>query len=306
MRKSALVVVIMLGIGLFAQEAPPPPQPPAPQIARTNLVERAPGPSYSDIYCAGFITEQQISHVNTLIGGLGTPHAIHFTQDEYIFLASSGLQEGTRYGIVRELRDPNEYEMFHGQRAAINAVGQPYAELGYVRVLQIRGAIAIARVEYSCQSMTAGDLVVPYQEKAPLFFHDKHTLEMFPTPSSKISGRIVLAKDFDSEAGTGDKIYVNVGAEQGVKAGDYFQVIRSYDPEKMDYVDALSYDNPAGEDTQKNYPKISKAELKLIPSRAIGEGIVLNVSPASSTIMVTFARDAVQVGDTVEMESLSK
>ncbi|HXZ82011.1 MAG TPA: hypothetical protein VEG30_18930 [Terriglobales bacterium] len=306
MTKSAVLAVMLVGIGVLAQEAPPPAQQPEPQIARTNLVERAAGPSYSDIYCAGFITKQNISHVNSLIGGLGTPHAIHFTQDEYVFLSASGLQEGTRYAIVRELRDPNEYEMFHGQKAAINAVGQPYAELGYVRVLQIRGAIAVARVEFSCQSLTAGDLVVPYQEKPPLFFHDKHSLEMFPTNTSTLSGRIVLSKDFDSEAGTGDKVYVNVGAEQGVKPGDYFRVMRSYDPDKMDYVDALSYNNPAGEDTQKNYPKITKAELKMIPNRAIGEGIVLNVTPASSTIMITFSRDAVQVGDAVEMEGVPK
>ncbi|HMK30373.1 MAG TPA: hypothetical protein VK473_11865 [Terriglobales bacterium] len=306
MRKSALFFFTLVAVGLMAQEAPAPAQQPTPQISRTNLVERAAGPSYSDVYCAGFITRPLISHVNAVIGGLGTPHAIHFSEGEYVFLSSSGLQEGTRYAIVRELKDPNEYEMFHGQRAAINAVGQPYAELGYVRVLQNRGNISIARVEFSCQSITAGDLVVPFQEKAPLFFHDKHSLDQFPNDAPKVSGRIVLTKDFDSEAGTGDKIYVNVGAEQGVKPGDYLRVMRSYDPDKMDYVDALSYQNPAGEDTQKNYPKINKAELKLIPGRAIGEGIVLSVTPAGSTLMITFARDAVQVGDVVEMESFAK
>ncbi len=38
----------------------------------------------------------------------------------------------------------------------------------------------------------------------------------------------MLGKDFDSELGTGMKLYMNVGSNQGVKVGDYFRVVRSY------------------------------------------------------------------------------
>ena len=45
---------------------------------------------------------------------------------------------------------------------------------------------------------------------------------------AKLTGRIVLGKDFDTMLGTGMKLYLNVGANQGVKVGDYFRVVRSY------------------------------------------------------------------------------
>ena len=51
----------------------------------------------------------------------------------------------------------------------------------------------------------------------------------FLAPSNgKLSGRIVLGKDFDGVLGTGMKLYMNLGSNQGVKVGDYFRVVRSY------------------------------------------------------------------------------
>ncbi len=37
-----------------------------------------------------------------------------------------------------------------------------------------------------------------------------------------------MGKDFDSVLGTGQKVYFNVGSNQGVKVGDYFRAVRSY------------------------------------------------------------------------------
>ena len=37
-----------------------------------------------------------------------------------------------------------------------------------------------------------------------------------------------MGKDFDSVVGTGQKVYLNVGSNQGVKVGDYFRATRNY------------------------------------------------------------------------------
>ena len=55
------------------------------------------------------------------------------------------------------------------------------------------------------------------------------------------SGRIVLAKDFDLLLGNGSKIYMNVGGNQGVKVGDYFRAVRTYEADLRDPVDSLSF-----------------------------------------------------------------
>ena len=74
--------------------------------------------------------------------------------------------------------------------------------------------------------------------------------------NGKASGRIVLAKDFDLLLGTGSKVYMNVGANQGVKVGDYFRAVRTYEADLRDPVDSLSFKASTTEDTQKYPPSI--------------------------------------------------
>ncbi len=144
-----------------------------PVKSTTNLIERVQAPTYSDIYCAGFISKQPAAKSNLVIAGAESPDQTQFYQGDTVFLDGGGLQEGSRLSVVRELRDPNQSASYAGQVAAIAAVGQPYADLGRVRVTAIRGKTAIALVEFSCSPIVPGDLVVPFQEKAPLAFRGK-------------------------------------------------------------------------------------------------------------------------------------
>ncbi len=70
-----------------------------------------------------------------------------------------------------------------------------------------------------------------------------------------------MGKDFDSQLGTGHKIYINVGANQGVKIGDYFRAVRSYDADLNDPVDSLSFKAAIAEDTQKKTPSVDPANV---------------------------------------------
>jgi hypothetical protein len=293
MKRVALLVVFCTAMAL-AQQAPPAPA--------DNLVERPQAPTYSDLYCSGFITKQEIGRGNYLIGGLNTPNQTQFAQGDTVFLEGSGYEQGARYSLLREVQDPNRMQMFPGQRMAIVEAGQPYADLGRVRVTAVRGATAIALVEFSCSAIVAGDLVVPFQEKPPLAYRPKAEFDRFPAVGS-VAARIVMARDFDAVAATGQKVYVNAGADKGVKVGDYFRVVRGYDPAKIDQTDALSYKIPYSEEAQKNVPRVPKTRFAELPRRAIAEGIVLNVTPTASTVMITLALEGVTVGDTVELEA---
>ena len=39
----------------------------------------------------------------------------------------------------------------------LKAMGQPYAELGRVRIVDTRGKMAVAHVEFSCETIVPGD-----------------------------------------------------------------------------------------------------------------------------------------------------
>jgi hypothetical protein len=191
-------------------------------------------------------------------------------------------------------------------------MGQPYSELGRVRIVDTRGKMAIARVEFSCETIVPGDFAIPYAEKPAVSFHLPERFDRFMPSNGKASGRIVLAKDFDLLLGTGSKIYMNVGGNQGVKVGDYFRAVRTYEADLRDPVDSLSFKASTTDDTQRNPPSIeghmfSKTKGPSIrvadmPRRAVGEIVVINTTPTTATGMIVFALEDVHVGDHVELD----
>jgi len=297
MKKTVIMLLLVAGIALAQQTAP------RPQVARTNLAEaRVAGPTYSDVYCAGFITNTPISNATYVAGGWASPHTVKFADRDFIYIAGEGIQEGSEYSLLRRLQDPNQWEPFHGQRRMVNQLGDAFAELGRARVIAIRGSnIGVAIVEFSCDGISPGDLAVPFRQKEMPAFWPATKFDRFAAPNGKLTGRIAMARDFDTIVGTGHKVYLNVGSGNGVKVGDYFRATRDYDTTNMDEVDALSLKATATEDTQKNPPVFGSARMKELPRRSLGEMIVLEVTPSSSTAMIMFALEDILVGDGVEM-----
>jgi len=184
-------------------------------------------PTYADVYCAGFINRQTLPDAHFVGGGLETPSTTKFVRGDIVYLYGSGYTPGAEYEIIRALRDINEYEMFPGQRKLLKSTGQPYMEVGRVRIVDTRSKTAVAHVEYSCDPINLGDTAIPFAEKTMVAFHPPLRFDVFLPTGSKVSGRIVMAKDFDAELGTGQKVYINVGSNQGVKVGDYFRAVRN-------------------------------------------------------------------------------
>jgi hypothetical protein len=226
--------------------------------------------------------------------------------------AGQGYQAGQQFTIVRELVDPNKDELFAGQNSMLKAMGQPYSELGRVRIVDTRGRMAVAHVEFSCETIVPGDIAMPYVEKPTVAFHMPERFDRFLPNNGEASGRIVLAKDFDLLLGTGSKIYMNVGANQGVKVGDYFRAVRSYEADLRDPVDSLSFKASTTDDTQKYPPSIEghmftktkgpSIQVADMPRRAVGEIVVINTTPTTATGMIVFALEDVHVGDNVELD----
>lgn len=270
-------------------------------------------PTAADIYCAGFISKDRVPNANYVNGGLQTPSSTKFEIGEIVYLAGSGYQAGQLYSIVRELRDVNEYEIYPGMRKLLATVGHPYGEVGRVRVIDTRSHSAIAQVEFSCDPINPGDVAVPFVEKPPVSFHVPGHFDRFAPSNGKLTGRVVLGKDFDGVLGTGMKLYTNLGANQGVKVGDYFRVVRSYSATLRDPVDSLSFQAQTSEDTQVHPPtyeanfltkgKGANIHVGDLPRRAVGEVVILSTTPTSSSAMVVFALEDVYAGDTVELDA---
>ena len=133
-------------------------------------------PTYSDLYCAGFVSKQLLPNANFVTGGLNTPNTTKFVNGDLIYLTGGGYQVGQQYTVVRELKDPNQLELFQGQDKLIKQAGQPYAEQAHVRIVDTRSKMAIAQVEFSCDPVNPGDFVIPYVDKKAIDLQQPHTL----------------------------------------------------------------------------------------------------------------------------------
>lgn len=304
MRKVILLVALaLLAVALVAQETNAPAQQPGMPKYQTNLSERPQAPSYSDLYCAGFISNESISVANTVGAGINSPNETQYGTGNTIYLLGSGYQDGALYTILRPLRDPNRYEPFKGQRRAIQELGQPYAEVARVRVKALRGPAAVADIEFACQHVSVGDIVVPFREHPAISYRKNTVIDQFPNSVPRVSARVVMAREFDTQVATGQKVYISAGADKGVKVGDYFRIVRGYDKSKIDPVDATAYKAPPGDDTQKVQGRVTGPVTKLLPVHTLGEAIVLNVTPTSATAMITNALYNIQVGDEAQLEN---
>jgi hypothetical protein len=318
MKKTGLLV-LLFATAAWAQtgadgSAAETPEGTAPTTA-SFPTERIATPTYSDLYCAGFISKQILPDANFVAGGLQTPTTTKFTRGDLIYLHGTGYSAGAEFEIVRALRDVNEYEVFPGQRKLLKETGQPYEEVGRVKIVDTRNKTAIAQIEYACDGVNPGDTTIPFAEKQAVTFHPPARFDRFMPASSKVSGRIVMGKDFDSQLGTGQKVYMNVGSNQGVKIGDFFRAVRTYDVDLKDPVDSLSFKAAIAEDTQKKTPSVDpkrftktngpEIHVRDLPRRAVGEIVIIGVTNTTATGMIVFAMEDVHAGDGVELDQVN-
>ncbi len=315
MKKTGLLV-LLLATAAWAQNGVENAPLEAPQgtAPTTNSFpgQRIQTPTYSDLYCAGFISKHTLPDANFVAGGLQTPTTTKFVRGDIVYLQGTGYVLGAEYEIVRALRDLNEYEMFPGQAKVLKQTGQAYEEVGHVKVVDMRSRDAIAQIDYSCDGINPGDTAIPFAEKQLVNFHNPIRFDRFLPAANRASGRIVMAKDFDSELGTGQKVYINLGSNQGVKIGDYFRAVRSYETDLHDPVDSLSFKAAVSEDTQKKIPSIDPnfltktngptIHVRELPRRAVGELVIIGVTDTTSTGMIVFALEDVHAGDSVELD----
>src|SRR5258708_17672526 len=260
----ALAGMLLSNLGYSQQTQPAQPQPAQPAQRLQEHAAHLDGrntPTPSEMYCSGFLSSEKVSDKMFVAAGHNSPDQTRYAgSSDEIFIHGQGMKEGDRYQIVRHVKDTNHYEIFPGQRAAVRNLGVPYLELAIVKVTDVQKNTAVARFELSCADVMPGDIAIPLVEReAPPF--RKVSLDRYTPPTGKPQGRIVMAKEFDSFLGTKHKAYLSIGADKGLKPGDYLRATRTYSYTYHDFEAGLSLTASEYEDTQVHPQKLPTDEL---------------------------------------------
>ncbi len=269
-------------------------------VARAQRYETT-TPTQADLYCSGVITDKPVPDDTYVISGEDSWYKTTFQEGDSIYInrgAEQGVKVGDEFEVVRPVTDMSAKTVWFKYQAALSrAMGTRYADIGRLRVVHVDAKVSIAAMDLGCTLMQRGDIVLPFTPRPAPQFHTV-ALDPYAAPSGKKTAMIVSARDYAVLGGPGKIVYVNLGSAQGVRVGDYFRMFR-YAGTRIETVAQVP-------DTQyKAYGFGSTPvayEWNNLPRQVLGEGIVVRVGPNSSTVLLTTVREAVLVGNYVELE----
>ena len=283
------LAAVFAGAGVcYGQSAPPP---------GGSTVQ----PSFTDVYCSGFVKDTKLPNDLYVISGEQPGYKITWAQGENVYInrgSDNGVRVGDRFMVVRQTEDPYHVEWFKGQFKVAKGMGNLYSDIGQLRVLNVLPKTSVAEVAFSCTEMLRGDIVRPFEERSAPPYKEIGAFDHFAPVSGKPVGTVVTSANFQQSQGQGTTVYVNLGAAQGVKVGDYMRLFRyqgktiEVAPQPKGYV----YQIYGFGSTPARY------EWKDLPREVLGEAIVLNASRNAATIYVTFSSADIYTGDNVEIE----
>jgi hypothetical protein len=306
MRKTGLILMLLVFTGIllpklgYSQQ--PQPTTPATQAHSSTVANT---PTQTDMYCSGYITSEHVSDKLFVAGGHNSPDQTRYAGvSDVIFIHGEGMQPGQRFQIVRHVKDSNHYEAYRGQRSAVHDAGEPYFELAIVRITDVQKKTGIAVFELSCSDVLPGDIAIPLPEREAPPFRNV-SVERYTPPTGKPQGRIIMAKEFDTFVGSKYKVYLNIGADKGLKPGDYLRATRTYSATYHDPEAGLSLKASDYEDTQVHPQMLPLGDLSSLPRRTLGDMMVLQVHKHSATAMILTSLEDIHVGDGVEQMDVS-
>jgi len=286
-RLAALSLVVLLGAAVSSAQN-------SPQAAPAQA-------DFTAVNCSGFVTDQKVPDGIQLISGEQSNYKITFARGDRVFInrgQDKGVRVGDRFLVMRPEEDATSVQWFKWQTKLMKAMGTAYSDQGQVRIVNVQPKVSIAEVTFSCGYMQRGDILQPYQDRPAPPFKDPATFDHFAPVSGKPVAMVVTGTGFTQLFGKNQSIYVNLGTRQGAKIGDYFRVFR--------YQGSMAETVPQTRGYQYTMYGFGSAPARYewndLPREVLGEGIVINVSGNSSTVLLTYSTIEIYAGDYVEIE----
>jgi hypothetical protein len=265
----------------------------------------------TDIYCTGFIADLPPRTDFQVVGAEKENTKATFAQGDVVYLnkgRSEGVNPGSVYYIIRPLGEVKH--PFTKKK-----LGHYVRELGLLRVIESHDKTSTAEIIISCDMVEFGDLLKPYEEYTGPEPRDARPLARYGEGTNQNVGRIVMSRNLRENLSANQVVYLDLGDNQNIRAGDYFTIYREVG--KREGITNTREDNiltkrssgfgsdryRGGEHsiqaTRKPRGEVLKSRPK-IPRKVLGELIVLKVEKNTSVALITRTTAEVNIGDYIE------
>lgn len=265
----------------------------------------------TDIYCTGFISELPPRSELQLVGAEKENVKHDFSQGDVVYLSKGGeegVYPGALYYVIRPLgsfRHP-----FTKAR-----LGTYVRELGLIRVIQVQDRTATAEIVVSCDSMTYGDLLRPFEAYTGPDTPEARPLDRYGRGTGDLTGQIILSPGYHEYLGANRVVHIDLGLRQGVQTGDRFTIFRKIDraegltkirEDKVGYTSSSGFGSDRYRGGEFSIAAEQRPEEKVVrdrpelPRKVLGELVVLKVENTAAVALITTSLAEINVGDLIE------
>ncbi|HEY0079815.1 MAG TPA: hypothetical protein VGB73_14480 [Pyrinomonadaceae bacterium] len=289
-----------------------------------------------DRFCAGFIEHEAAGIGHEVVGGEQEQEQHTYAEGDYVFInagASNGMVAGQEFSVVRPRgRFKSEFSRKEG------TLGVFMQEIGRVRLTEVKSNVSVAQVTNSCEMMLLGDVLralpppLPESSLGVIAQADAlpAPLPRSSEPTGRQQGRIVMARDLREMVSRNQVVYIDLGREDNIKAGDTLSVYRplghgvvarikneeitqnthgGFESEEFRggkfSNKAQRAQRPNGTGTFDQRPVTSpqvKDARPAMPRKVVGEIVVLKVEQRTATAIITRVSQEIHTGDFVEVQ----
>jgi LysM domain len=220
------------------------------------------------LQCADYITNDREDESLRIVGSEEGSDKVAFGDRDILYL-NKGSNAGIKAGDV--------YTMHHAlstvrHPATHSKLGTKIETTGWAQVILVDENSATVVVEQACVDIHAGDYLRPIEKVNVPLILDRAYPDRLTPPSGKLTNQYIVDIQGDATiAGAGHLVTIDAGSQGGVAPGNVFVIYRTV------------------------YPSVPT------PRNVLGELAVVAVRDRTATAKVTYSRDAVMIGDQVEL-----
>ncbi len=284
--RSALVGSIgLLGISVMAADGVPlvskqsalpassaPSEPPRRIETREAFTSAKAGPAAigvdADVYCAGWLGDLDEKFVGSIVSAekIDSQKAYGPLDVVYIDIGKNrGAENGQEFWVCR----PDVLVAKAG--APERTIGRIYLTPARVRITCAQEVSSIAEIVASCDGAEIGDVLLPFEPIPIPLVRRTRLVTQCDTPNGKVTGHIVHAPDSATAVSQHAVVFLDLGEKDGVAPGDFLTVFRARE---------------------------SAGTLRTL----LGEAAILMTRERSSVAKIMVSKDAIVVGDEVELK----
>ena len=277
----------------------------------------------NNVYCAGYIQSSPINTSFSIVGADDEADQFVYSEGQMVYV-NRGVNNGVKVGDVFAVVRPRG--QFKSKFSKKGKLGFYVEEVGSVEIVKVKDGISVAQVKTSCSSFLLGDLLQPMESRVAPDYVQRPELDLFSESTGKATGRIVMARDNRESLSRDQIVYIDLGAEDNVSAGDYLTIYRPLGKTKIlkmddreevrtkdsDYTSdtftgsnfsnmAPRTDGTTAEGGKVTTPKAKKPRPNNL-RKVVGEMVILSVKEKTATAMITRNAQEIHTGDMVELQ----